>query len=138
VRALALTLTLVCLAFAGCGGEETVGATAETVVGTLPQAKPVTGGDPEAGKTVFTSQGCNSCHTYKPANATGKVGPDLDNLAADAKKANKGSLDEYAAESIKNPGAYVVPGFQAGVMPPYDQLSDEDLANLVAFLTQGS
>jgi hypothetical protein len=31
-----------------------------------------------------------------------------------------------------------VPGFQAGVMPAYDKLSDEELANLVAFLTQGS
>ena len=138
MRALALTLTLLCLALAGCGGEEVVQPTAETVVGTLPQAKPVTGGDPEAGKAVFTSQGCNSCHTFKPANATGKVGPDLDNLAADAEKANQGTVDEYTAESIKNPGGYVVPGFQAGVMPAYDKLSDEDLANLVAFLTQGS
>ena len=138
MRALALTLTLLCLALAGCGGNEVVQPTAETVVGTLPQAKPVTGGDAAAGKTIFTAQGCNSCHTYKPANATGKVGPDLDKLAEDAQKADHGSVDEYTAESIKNPEAYVVPGFQAGVMPAYDKLSDEELANLVAFLTQGS
>ncbi len=33
-----------------------------------------------AGKKVFTSSGCESCHTLKDANATGKVGPDLDQL----------------------------------------------------------
>ena len=138
MRTLALTLTVLCLVLAGCGSEGTVQATAETVVGTLPEDQPVTGGDAAAGKTVFTSQGCNSCHTYEPANATGTVGPALDNLAADAEKANAESVDEYTAESITNPDAYVVPGFQGGIMPAYDQLPDEDLANLVAFLTQGS
>ena len=39
-----------------------------------------TKGDPVAGKQVFTSQGCVGCHTLKDANATGKVGPDLDQL----------------------------------------------------------
>jgi len=131
-------LAAVAFALAGCGGKEVVSPTAQDVQGTLPSAQPVTGGDAAAGKTLFTSQGCNSCHTYKPANATGKVGPDLDNLEADAKKADQGSVEEYAATSIKNPGAYVVAGFQAGVMPSYDKLSDEELANLVAFLTQSS
>ena len=68
-------------------------------------------GDAAAGKTLFAANGCASCHTFKPAGATGTVGPDLDNLAADAAKANRGSVQQYAAESIKDPGAYVVPGF---------------------------
>src|SRR5215212_3646998 len=138
MRARLLALAAVAFALAGCGGERTVTPTAQDVQGTLPSAQPVTGGDPDAGKSVFTSQGCNSCHTYKPANATGKVGPDLDNLEADAKKADQGSVEEYAATSIKNPNAYVVPGFPQGVMPSYDKLSEKELANLVAFLTQGS
>ena len=33
-----------------------------------------------AGKKVFTTTGCVSCHTLKDANATGKVGPNLDQL----------------------------------------------------------
>ena len=33
-----------------------------------------------AGKKVFDSAGCASCHTLADANATGKVGPDLDQL----------------------------------------------------------
>ena len=79
---------------------------------------------------------CSSCHTYAPAGANGKVGPDLDNLAADAKTAGK-PLDDYVHESISDPNAYVVPGFPSGVMPPF-QLSPAQLDDLTAFLTQNS
>jgi cytochrome c oxidase subunit 2 len=138
VRARVLVLIVSCLALAGCGGEKVVTPTAESVQGTLPQEQPVGKGEPAAGKTLFAQQGCNGCHTFKPAAATGKIGPDLDNLAADAKKANEGSVEQYTADSIKNPNGYVVPGFQQGVMPSYSQLSDEQVADLVAFLTQSS
>jgi mono/diheme cytochrome c family protein len=37
-------------------------------------------GDPAAGKAVFASAGCGACHTLKAAGATGKVGPNLDQL----------------------------------------------------------
>ena len=135
MRRIVLFLVLA-VVLAGCGGEEVVGPYPETVVGTVPKSAPVTGGDPVAGKALFTSNGCGACHTYKPANSNGKVGPGLDTIAADAKKANQGDVDVYTASSIKNPDAYVVPGFQQGVMPAFDSLSDEQLADLVAFLTQ--
>ncbi|HZQ64586.1 MAG TPA: c-type cytochrome [Gaiellaceae bacterium] len=93
-------------------------------------------GDPAAGKQLFSAQGCNSCHTFKPAGATGKVGPDLDKLASDAQKANQGSVEQYAAESIEDPNAYVVPGFPKGVMPAF-KLSKQQVGDLVAFLTAG-
>jgi mono/diheme cytochrome c family protein len=110
----------------------------QTVIGTLPQDQSASlTGDAAKGKTVFLSNGCGGCHTYKPAGTAGKVGPDLDNLAADAKKANQGPLAEYVATSIKNPGAYVVPGFSDGVMPSYGgQLTDQQVADLAAFLTK--
>ena len=133
-----LALAAVCLALAGCGGEKVAAPTAEEVQGTVPQAQPVTGGDPAAGKKLFVEQGCNSCHPYGPANATGTVGPNLDNLGADAEKADQGSLEEYTAESIRNPSAYVVPDYPAGVMPSYSKLSDKQIADLVAFLTKPS
>lgn len=94
-------------------------------------------GNAAAGKALFASQGCNACHTFKPAGSTAKVGPDLDELAANAKTANRGSVDQYATESIKDPSAYVVPGYPNGVMPQF-QLSDKQVADLVAFLTSGS
>jgi cytochrome c oxidase subunit 2 len=116
-----------------------VAPTPQTVVGTIQQqTTTLPKGDAAAGKQVFASNGCGGCHTYKAAGSNGKVGPNLDNLAADAKKANQGTLDQYTEESIKNPGAYVVSGFPNGVMPAFTSLSNTDLANLVAFLTQSS
>jgi mono/diheme cytochrome c family protein len=46
---------------------------------TTTSAAPTTG-DPVAGKAVFASAGCTGCHTLKAANATGTVGPNLDQL----------------------------------------------------------
>src|SRR5919201_3021676 len=114
MRRLAFAGALIALVAAGCGSEGVVSPTAETVVGSLPKAAPVAKGDPAAGKQLYASNGCAGCHTFKPAGSTGKVGPNLDNLAADAKKANQGPLDQYTAESIQNPGAYVVPGYPNG------------------------
>ncbi len=94
-------------------------------------------GDAAAGKQLFAAQGCGSCHTFKPAGATGTVGPDLDHLAADAAKADRGSVQQYAAESIEDPSAYVVPGFPSGVMPTF-QLSQKQVSDLVAFVTAGA
>ncbi len=78
---LLLALPLLLLA-AGCGYEGTVSATPQTVVGKVaaPPPQPVTNlkGDPVAGKKVFMSAGCASCHTLKDAGATGTVGPNLD------------------------------------------------------------
>jgi mono/diheme cytochrome c family protein len=137
VRRLAL-LPLLAFLLAACGGGEVALPTASRVVGTVPKAESVGKGDPANGKKLFDAQGCGSCHTFKPAGSTGKVGPDLDKLAADAKKANEGSVEEYTAESIKNPSAYVVPGYPDHVMPSFSQLSDKEVADLVAFLTQKS
>jgi mono/diheme cytochrome c family protein len=103
---------------------------------TKPKPAP-SAGDAAAGKQLFAAQGCGSCHTFRPAGSAGKVGPDLDDLASNAAKANRGSEQQYTAESIEDPGAYVVPGFPNGVMPKF-QLSDKQVGDLVAFLTSRS
>jgi cytochrome c oxidase subunit II len=94
------------------------------------------GGGGSTGEGAFASGGCGSCHTFKPAKSTGKIGPDLDNLQADARKAGK-PLAAYVKESIVDPNAYVVPGYQKGVMPEtYGQsLTAEQIDGLVAYLT---
>jgi mono/diheme cytochrome c family protein len=114
---------------------QTTTAPAQTTTATT-AAPPAPAGDPAAGKQLFAAQGCNACHTFKPAGSNAKVGPDLDHLAADATKANRGSVPQYTAESITDPGAYVVPGYPNGVMPKFT-LSDKQVADLVAFLTTG-
>jgi mono/diheme cytochrome c family protein len=90
-------------------------------------------GDPAAGKAVFASAGCVSCHTFKAAGATGTVGPNLDEVLADKDA-------EFVRQSILDPNAEIAKGYQPGIMPTTfkDQLSDEQVNDLVAFLTQKS
>ena len=95
------------------------------------------GASAAAGKQVFDANGCASCHTLKAAGATGKVGPDLDNLPAYAKQAGK-PLPDFVKESIVDPNAYVQPGFPKGVMPPFSSLPTDKLDALVQFLIQSS
>lgn len=98
------------------------------------------GGDAAAaGKQLFTDTGCNSCHTLADAGATGKIGPKLDELAAQAAKFGKSegqSAEEYVKSSIENPSAFVVPGFDDGIMPKTykEQLSKEQIDTLVKYL----
>jgi cytochrome c551/c552 len=105
-----------------------------------PSPAPAPAGDAAAGKTVFAANGCGGCHTYAPAGSSAKIGPDLDHLAADAKTANRGSLDAYVHESIVDPNAYIVPTYSGGLMPQDfgTKLTKTQLADLVAFLTQSS
>jgi mono/diheme cytochrome c family protein len=105
---------------------------------TAPPAAPK--GDAVAGKALFAAQGCTSCHTFKPAGATGKVGPDLDNLKAEAAKANRGSLTAFIQESIVNPPAYIAPGYPGNVMPNTfrAQIPPGQLHALVQYLAAGA
>ena len=93
----------------------------------------------QAGLTVFNSNGCSACHTLSAAKATGKVGPNLDNLVAYAKTA-KQPLDSFVHKSIVDPGAYVQPGYANGIMPTNfgQSLTKSQLDALVAFLVQSA
>jgi mono/diheme cytochrome c family protein len=126
-----LPIVALALLLAGCGGE-TVSPVPETVIGTIKQGP----SGSAAGKEIYASNGCGGCHTFKPAGSAGKVGPDLDKLAADAETAGDASVEDYTRESIEDPGAYVVPGYPNGVMPAYEgQLTESQVDDLVAFLT---
>jgi len=83
------------------------------------------------GKIVFSAQGCASCHTFKAANATGTVGPDLDT-------ALKGKDPAFVKESIVDPNKEIAPGYQPNIMPGNfgQTLSPTQINDLVAFLTQ--
>jgi cytochrome c oxidase subunit 2 len=92
------------------------------------------------GASVFTSaqNGCSSCHTFAPAKATGKIGPDLDKLPQYAQKAGK-PLGDFIRQSIVDPNAYVEPGFQKGIMPPNfgQTLKPNEIDALVQYLARG-
>jgi mono/diheme cytochrome c family protein len=132
------------LAAAGCGGEEEVTATPETVEGTLTtettptetettdttetetetetettETEPAAEGDPVAGKEVFLgASSCGGCHTLADAGTTGAVGPNLDESQPSY---------ELALDRVTN---------GQGGMPSFSStLSEEQIADVAAYVS---
>ena len=91
----------------------------------------------KTGTQIFTAAGCAGCHTFGPANATGTIGPSLDELKTQAAKMEPGkTAEEYIQESIEDPSAFLVKGFP-NAMPSFKgRLTDEQIKALVDFLLQ--
>ena len=132
LAALALLLLALGVVLAGCGGEEEVTPTPTTVEGGTTQATTEatteeTGGggaaegDPAAGKTVFASAGCVGCHTLADANASGSIGPNLDDAKPD---------HDLVVERVTN-GMGAMPSFKG-------QLSEQDIQNVAAYVVQAT
>ena len=75
-------------------------------------------GDAAAGKAVFDSAGCASCHTLADAGAEGNVGPNLDETKPDA---------ALVVDRVTN-GAGAMPSFS-------DELSEEQIADVAAYVS---
>jgi cytochrome c6 len=125
----ALVLLVVVLLVAGCGGGKEVGATPDTIVGSVP-TETTSGsdlpalalkGDPTAGKAIFASKGCGGCHTLKAAGSGGNVGPNLD----DAKPTY-----ELAVTRVTE---------GKGVMPKFgEQLKAQQIADVAQFVVSST
>jgi mono/diheme cytochrome c family protein len=91
----------------------------------------------KVGREIMEGKGlCVTCHTF------GKTGalrfPDLEGVGARAKNRVPGLSDvEYFAQSLYEPNAYIVPGFNPG-MPVINQppigLTDEEILCVIAYL----
>lgn len=74
-------------------------------------------GDAAAGKEIFASNGCGSCHTLADAGSTGSIGPNLDDSSVDF---------AAAVTQVTNGG---------GGMQAYSgTLSDEEIADVAAYV----
>ena len=109
--------------------ETETGPTETTPPATTAPEEETPAGDPAAGEALFASNGCGSCHTFEAAGTTGAVGPNLD-------ESLEGKDAAYVQQSIVEPNAEVAEGYTAGVMPSFQQLSEDQVNDLVAFLTQ--
>ena len=74
-------------------------------------------GNPTAGKSVFTSAGCGSCHTLEAAGASGTVGPNLDD--------KKPSVDKVVERVTNGKGA--MPSFKG-------QLTESQIRGVAAYV----
>jgi cytochrome c oxidase subunit II len=93
------------------------------------EASPVT-----AGQNLFASLACNTCHKEE----SGGRGPKLVGAYGTKVKLNNGTTvtidDAYIRESILNPSAKVVDGFNP-IMPTFQgQVSEEQIMYIIAYL----
>ena len=87
------------------------------------------------GEQIFTAAGCGACHTFGKAGTNGNIGPNLDELAAQAGNRTDLSPEEYTSESILDPDAFTAEGFQSGVMPAYEgRLNEKQVQALTEYL----
>jgi hypothetical protein len=97
--------------------------------------------DPAVGEKLFkqpiigSAPGCITCHSLKPGEAV--VGPSLAGIAplAGQRAAGK-SAQEYLRQSILEPDAFLVPGYNPGSMfSQYkDRLTRSQVNDLVEYL----
>ena len=92
---------------------------------------------PQPPQALFVSMGCAGCHAIDPNSTATMTGPNLGLLSevAATRKPDLNAVD-YIHESIVNPGAFVVEGFQSGLMPPNfaERMSDEEINSLIDWL----
>jgi mono/diheme cytochrome c family protein len=118
-RRFSLLALLVGFAAAGCGSDKSspTGSGSLTVIpGTAPPS--LGSGNPTAGRKVFATAGCKSCHTLAAAGAHGTVGPNLDeeppsvDLVLDRVTNGQGVMPSFkgrlSEKQINDVAAYVV------------------------------
>jgi cytochrome c551/c552 len=91
------------------------------------------------GASLFRAKGCASCHDGPDTRSFIDGFPNLTNVASFAGSRVSGmSAEDYVAESIKQPGAFISPAFQGGVGPaafmPMLDVSGAEVDALVAYL----
>jgi cytochrome c2 len=95
-------------------------------------------GDAAAGKALFAQQviapnpGCITCHSLEAGKTL--VGPSMAGIASRAGSTVSGlSAEQYLRQSITEPDAYTVQGFQKGLMPK-PTITDKQVNDLIAYL----
>ncbi len=94
-------------------------------------------GDPARGERLFVSAGCSGCHSQIKDQRL--VGPSFYNLWDIAATRVPGmSAKEYLYQSIVDPNAYIVEGYQPGLMQQNYAaiLSPQQMADILAWIEQ--
>jgi mono/diheme cytochrome c family protein len=91
------------------------------------------------GETLFRTKGCASCHSGPAGESVAEIGPDLADAAVWAgDRRPEMSAEEYLAESVRNPGAFISPAHVSMGGPttgmPELEVSDGEVEALVSYL----
>ncbi|MDX1640327.1 MAG: c-type cytochrome [Balneolaceae bacterium] len=88
----------------------------------------------DRGEQLYVQNACQTCHS---TDGTVLVGPSFQGLFGSERTFEDGSTatadEEYIAQSIREPSARVVQGFQ-NAMVPYDYLSESEVQSLIEFI----
>ena len=88
-------------------------------------------GDAIAGEQLFSNNGCTACHSTGEETI---IGPGLAGIYVRAGERTSLDAEAYIEESIREPGAFVVDGFTAGLMPAFDDLTASEITDMIAYL----
>lgn len=129
---LVLLVILSVLALAACGGGGDDTADAGTAVGNAANGERLFA---QATIGPANAPGCITCHSLEEGVVL--TGPAQNDVGARAAGRVPGmSAEDYLHESIVDPNAYIVEGFDAGVMYQTfgEELTEEQINDLVAYL----
>jgi cytochrome c oxidase subunit 2 len=91
-------------------------------------------GGPDAGEALAVQNGCSACHSVDGSKLTGPTWRGLFGSKVVLADGGTVSADEaYLTESIADPSAKIVQGFEAGIMPKFP-LSAAQLKDIVSYL----
>ena len=135
-------MVLAVAALAGCGGGGNGGGGnggGGSGSSSSPKKSTSSGGaSASQGQALFASKGCKGCHSISGASG---VGPALNGVAGSTVKLDNGQTttanDTYLMQSIEDPDAKTVKGFQKGVMSSAikpGSVSTPDAKALVAYI----
>lgn len=88
------------------------------------------------GKLAAVQYGCVGCHSADGSPLTGPTWFGLFGKEESLLDGSTVTVDEaYITEAIRDPNAKIVAGFTSpSIMPPYPNLTDEEIANLIAYI----
>jgi len=126
--------TLAALLTAASLAPQTGNAVSSATIESSVVVAPAPAATSDRGALLFATKGCIGCHTHASfPNARMQVGPNLTGLP-DRAATRVADLDAraYVRQSLRDPGAYRVPGYQVAM--PDLHLSDAEIEALTAFL----
>ena len=98
-----------------------------------PPTQDVSSGDATVGQELFNSNSISACTACHSTGDNQIVGPGLLGIYERAGSRTSLDADAYIEQSLREPAAFLADDVPA-IMPSFDQFSDDDVKNLIAYL----